>query len=184
MENNESKREMDKVILKESRQEQAVEAFLGGCNCAQAVFSTYADLFGIDRQTAMNLTNSMGGGISRLREVCGTVSAIALLTGLAEGEVDPKDLKAREKVYQRTRDLLAKFEEENGSLVCRELLGILGRERSARPSERTPEYYKKRPCAKFVACAAKIIEEELLCQPDSVCGAEAKAPHPVSRDTD
>lgn len=157
-----NKREAVKVILDESRQEQAVEAFLGGCNCAQAVFSTYADLFGIDRQTAMNLTNSMGGGISRLREVCGTVSSMALLTGLAEGDVDPGDLKARERVYQRTRDLTTKFEAENGSVVCRELLGILGREMSARPSERTPEYYKKRPCAKFVACAAKIIEEELF----------------------
>lgn len=145
-----------------SRIEQAVEAFYGGCNCAQAVFSTYADLFGIDRQTAMNLTNSMGGGISRLREVCGTASAIALLTGLAEGAVDPGDLKAREKVYQRTRDLLAEFEAENGSIICRELLGKLGRDQSARPSERTAEYYKKRPCAKFVACAARIIEEKLL----------------------
>ncbi|MDE6950434.1 MAG: C-GCAxxG-C-C family protein, partial [Lachnospiraceae bacterium] len=88
--------ENDKKISEHSRKEQAVEAFFGGCNCAQAVFVTYADLFGIDRQTAMNLTNSMGGGISRLREVCGTVSAIALLTGLAEGAVDPHDLQARE----------------------------------------------------------------------------------------
>ena len=158
------KGEAVQVILENSRQEQAVETFLGGCNCAQAVFSTYADLFGIDRQMAMNLTNSMGGGISRLREVCGTVSAMALLTGLAEGNVNPGDLKAREKVYQKTRDLTARFEAENGSLICRELLGILGREKSARPSERTPEYYKKRPCAKFVACAARIIEEELLGQ--------------------
>lgn len=149
-------------ILTESRKERAVEAFLSGYNCAQAVFSTYADLFGIDRETALNLTNSMGGGISRLREVCGTVSAMALLTGLSEGKVDPKDLDAREEVYQKTRDLAARFEEENGSLICRELLKNLGREKSARPSERTPEYYQKRPCAKFVASAAEIIEEELL----------------------
>lgn len=145
-----------------SRKEKAVEAFLGGYNCAQAVFSTYADLFGIDRETALNLTNSMGGGISRLREVCGTVSAMALLAGLAEGTVEPGDLNAREKVYQKTRNLAARFEEKNGSIICRELLGILGREKSARPSERTPEYYKKRPCARFVECAAQIIEEELL----------------------
>ena len=58
--------------------------------------------------------------------------------------------------------MLAKFVEEHGSLVCRELLGILGREKAARPSERTPEYYKKRPCAKFVACAARSVVEELL----------------------
>ena len=64
-----NEKQADKAVLKESRQEQAVEAFLGGCNCAQAVFSTYADLFGIDRQTAMNLTNSLVGGIRRLREV-------------------------------------------------------------------------------------------------------------------
>ena len=102
MDNSADKRQTESVILKESRREQAVEAFLGGCNCAQAVFSTYADLFGIDRRTAMNLTNSMGGGISRLREVCGTVSAMALLAGLAEGDVDPGDLKAREKAYQET----------------------------------------------------------------------------------
>ena len=112
-----NEKQADKAVLKESRQEQAVEAFLGGCNCAQAVFSTYADLFGIDRQTAMNLTNSLGGGISRLREVCGTVSAMALLTGLAEGDVEPTDLKARERVYKRTRDLTAKFEEENSDLL-------------------------------------------------------------------
>lgn len=155
-------RENDKKISEHSRKEQAVEAFFGGCNCAQAVFVTYADLFGIDRQTAMNLTNSMGGGISRLREVCGTVSAIALLTGLAEGAVDPQDLQAREKIYGRTRELLSLFEEENGSLICRELLGKAGREMSSMPSERTPEYYKKRPCAKYVASAAKILEENLI----------------------
>ncbi len=155
-----------KPIMTESRKDQAVEAFLSGYNCAQAVFSTYADLFGIDKETALNLTNSMGGGISRLREVCGTVSAMALLTGLAEGKVNPGDLDAREKVYQKTRNLAEQFEEKNGSLICRELLGILSREKSARPSERTAEYYKKRPCARFVACAAEIIEKE-LCQMES-----------------
>lgn len=154
----------DDFIYGGSRKEQAIEAFYGGYNCAQAVFSTYADLFGIDKETALNLTNSMGGGISRLREVCGTVSAMALLCGLAEGKVNPGDLKAREIVYQKTRNLAERFEEENGSIICRELLGKLGREKSAMPSERTPEYYKKRPCARFVASAAKIIEEELLAE--------------------
>lgn len=157
-------RKTGKKILADSRKEQAVKTFLEGYNCAQAVFATYSDLFGIDRQTALNLTNSMGGGISRLREVCGTVSAVALLAGLAEGTVDPGDLQAREKVYGKTRELLSRFEEENGSLLCRELLGKAGREVSSRPSERTPEYYKKRPCAKYVACAAGIIEEYLANQ--------------------
>lgn len=161
--------------LTTSRKEEALKTFFDGYNCAQAVFATYADLFGIDRQTALCLTNSMGGGIARLREVCGTVSAMALLAGLSEGEVAPGDLKARELAYQKTRDLAARFEKENGSIICRELLGILSREKSAMPSERTPEYYQKRPCAKFVACAANIIEEELLTkQTQNHAGKEEK----------
>ena len=162
MDNSADKRQTESVILKESRREQAVEAFLGGCNCSQSVLLAFHEELGLDKETAARMASPFGGGMGRLREVCGTVSAMALLAGLAEGDVDPGDLKAREKAYRRTRDLTAKFEEENGSLICRELLGTLGREQSARPSERTPEYYKKRPCAKFVACAAGIIEEELF----------------------
>lgn len=158
---NQEKGKRGMPVLMESRKNQAVETFLDGYNCAQAVFSTYADLFGIDKETALNLTNSMGGGIGRLREVCGTVSAMALLEGLSEGKVEPEDMDARERAYQKTRDLAKRFEEKNGSIICRELLGILSREKSARPSERTEEYYRKRPCARFVACAAEIIEEEL-----------------------
>ncbi len=151
----------------ESRVERAKETFMKGYNCAQAVFSTYADLFGIEEETALNLTNCLGGGISRLREVCGTVSAMALLTGMSEGCVNPGDLDAREKAYRNMRKLAERFEEENGSLNCQELLGKLSREKAARPSERTPEYYAKRPCVKLVCSAARIIEEELLSVSDS-----------------
>ena len=145
-----------------NHKELAKSYFLQGYNCSQSVLLAFHEELGLDKETAARMASPFGGGMGRLREVCGTVSAMALLAGLAEGDVDPGDLKAREKAYRRTRDLTAKFEEENGSLICRELLGTLGREQSARPSERTPEYYKKRPCAKFVACAAGIIEEELF----------------------
>lgn len=144
-----------------SRIEQAVAAFEEGYNCAQAVFSTYADLFGIDRDTALQMTSTMGGGIGRMREVCGTVTSMELLAGLAEGctVTDPEE---RERVYVLARKLADRFQEENGSIICRELLGILGREKSARPSERTAEYYASRPCCKFVVSAATLIEEVLL----------------------
>lgn len=144
-----------------SRVEQAVAAFEEGYNCAQAVFSTYAELFGIDRETALQMTSTMGGGIGRMREVCGTVTSMELLAGLAKG-CTVTDTVERERVYVLARELADRFKEENGSIVCRELMGIIGREQSARPSERTSEYYAARPCSRFVASAAKLIEETLL----------------------
>lgn len=145
-----------------SRVEQAVATFEEGYNCAQAIFVTYADVFGIDRDTALRMTSTMGGGIGRMREVCGTVTSMELLAGLQEGCASATDSKEKERVYTLARELADKFKEENGSIICRELLGIVGREQSARPSERTKEYYATRPCSKFVASAAKIIEEILI----------------------
>lgn len=145
-----------------SRIEQAVFTFEEGYNCAQSVFATYADLFGIDRETALKLASPMGGGIGRMREVCGVVSAMALLAGLKEGNTDPANEDGKEKIYLLTRQMAEKFREKNGTIICRELLGIQEMEKSARPSERTEEYYSKRPCSRLVAAASGIIEEMLL----------------------
>lgn len=146
----------------QSRVDQAVHTFESGYGCAQSVFVTYADLFGIDRETALKLASPMGGGIGRMREVCGTVSAMALLAGLKEGNTDPSDEEGREKIYLLVREMSDSFRRENGTIICRELLGIKGREQSAKPGKRTQEYYESRPCSRLVACAAKIIEEMLL----------------------
>lgn len=145
-----------------SRVERAVAAFEEGYNCAQAVFVTYADLFGVDRETALKLASPMGGGIGRMREVCGAVSAMALLAGLKEGNMDPVCEEGKEKIYLLTRQMAEKFREKNGSIICRELLGLQTMEESARPSERTEEYYSKRPCSRLVAAASGIVEELLL----------------------
>lgn len=153
---------MKQNIMPNSRVEQAVETFEMGFNCAQAVFSTYADLFGIDKETALCMASSLGAGIGRMREVCGPVSAMALLAGLKEGNADPENEKAKAHIYQLVREMADCFREEKGSILCRELLGIEGREESAAPSPRTPQYYQSRPCSGLVRCAAKIIEQKLI----------------------
>ena len=145
-----------------SRVEQAVATFEAGFTCAQAVFSTYADLFGMDREMALKLSSPMGGGIGRMREVCGTVSAMAMLAGLKEGNTDPSNEEGKERIYQLTRQMAEKFKEKHKTIICRELLGIQEMEKSARPSERTKEYYITRPCSRLVATASEIIEEMLL----------------------
>lgn len=145
-----------------SRVEEAVKTFESGYNCAQSVFATYADLFGIDKETALKMSSSMGGGIGRMREVCGVVSAMALLAGLKEGNADPDDEEAKEAIYLLTRQMADKFKEKHQTIICRELLGLEGMEKSARPSERTESYYSQRPCSKLVATAAGIVEEMLL----------------------
>lgn len=146
----------------QSRVEEAVQTFESGFGCAQSVFATYADLFGMDRETALKLASPLGGGIGRMREVCGAVSGMALLAGLKDGNIDPADEEGRERIYLLVREMSDLFKEENGTIICRELLGIRTREQSAKPEKRTDEYYAGRPCSRLVASAAKIIEEMLL----------------------
>ena len=145
-----------------SRVQDAVATFESGYNCAQSVFVTYADLFGIDRETALKLSCPMGGGVGRMRELCGTVSSMSMIGGLKTGNTDPNNQDAKTANYELTRAMADRFKEENGSMICRELLGLLEREASAAPSERTPEYYASRPCSKLVASAARIIEDTLF----------------------
>ena len=148
--------------LETSRVQDAVGLFESGYNCAQSVFAAYADLFGMDRQTALRMSSAMGGGIGRMREVCGTVSAMALLAGLKEGNDDPENEEAKERIYALVRKMSDRFKKEQNTIICRELLGIQQMEQSAKPSERTAHYYASRPCSGLVACAAAIIEAELF----------------------
>lgn len=146
----------------ESRVDYAVDLFKNGYNCAQSVFAAYADLFGMDQQTALKMSSAMGGGIGRMREVCGAVSAMAMLAGLKEGNDDPENEEAKAHIYELVRRMSGKFKEKEGTIICRELLGIEGMEESARPTVRTAEFYTTRPCARLIAEAAGIIEEVLL----------------------
>lgn len=142
-----------------SRVDDAVKLFMEGYNCCQSVVGAYSDLFGMDRETAMKFSCSMGGGMGRMREVCGSVSGMALIAGLACGNTDPKNQAAKTKNYEVVRQMADAFKAEHKTIICREILGLRAAEKSAAPEARTKEYYQNRPCARMVATAARIIEE-------------------------
>ena len=134
-----------------SRVEKSEALFLDGCNCAQAVFAAFADEFGLDEALAKRLACGLGGGVGRMREVCGAVSAAAMVIGMRLG---PDKMKA----YPVIQDFCAKFKAETGSIVCRELLDGTGATAGGAPEARTPQYYAKRPCVELVKLAASLLE--------------------------
>ena len=144
-----------------ARVEKAVGLFKSGYNCCQSVFLAYHDLFGIDRTFAASISAPMGGGMGRLREVCGAVSGMILLTGLRYPAYDVTDKTAKTTIYKAVQEVAEAFRAENGAIVCRELLGLDHLKDNPQPSERTAAYYRKRPCAEYVAQAARIIGEKL-----------------------
>lgn len=138
--------------------EKAKALFHEGYNCAQAVVLAFSDLTGLDERTAVMLSSSFGGGIGRMREVCGAVSGMCMVAGLLYGYDDPKAQTEKASHYARIQQLAADFRNENGSIICRELLGLGGGASVPIPEQRTDAYYKKRPCAELVAMAAGILE--------------------------
>lgn len=142
-----------------THKEQAKAYFLEGYNCAQSVVLAYHEELGLTREAAAQMASSFGGGMGRLREVCGAFSGICLAVGIHEGYSDPKDQEGKKKQYALIQKLAKEFEAHNGSIVCRELLGLDHRTDAPVPEARTKEYYKKRPCAELVADAAGILEE-------------------------
>lgn len=138
--------------------EKARTCFLEGYNCAQSVLLAFHEELGLDKETAARLASSFGGGMGRLREVCGAVSGMFLAAGLLYGYSDPHDIDGKKAQYERVQTLARTFAEHNGSIVCRELLGLDHRSDCPTPSARTGEYYQKRPCADLVADAAAILE--------------------------
>ena len=145
-----------------SRADKAKELFENGYNCAQATLGAFSDLIGLDFESAMKLSSSFGGGMGKLREVCGAVSAMFMIAGMLKGYSTPETGEIKAEHYKLIQNLAQKFREKNGSIICRELLNLQEREPTHVPSVRTEEYYKTRPCSMLVYSAAKIIEEELL----------------------
>ncbi len=139
----------------------AEDLFLQGYNCSQAVLAAFSDETGLDRDTALKLSSSFGGGMGRMREVCGAVSAMFMVAGMKYGYSDPKDSSAKAEHYKLIQKLAEKFKEENRSIVCKELLGLSNGPDSPVPEGRTPSYYKKRPCVELVKSAAKIMSDYL-----------------------
>ena len=145
----------------EERVARAKELFTSGYNCAQAVFIAYHDLAEMDESMAAKISAPFGGGMGRLREVCGAVSGMTLCAGQLAPNALPNDNESKKKCYAMVQELAEKFRQENGSIVCRELLGLSQQKDNPTPSERTAEYYRKRPCVEYVATAARIVGEKI-----------------------
>lgn len=140
----------------------AKQNFLNGYNCSQSVLLAFCEDFGLEKETALKISEPFGGGMGRMREVCGTVTGMFMVLGLAMGNSDAKDGSTKKNVYKSVQELAEKFKQDNGSIICRELLGLQkANKESYVPSERTTEYYKKRPCPELCKYAADILEEYL-----------------------
>ncbi len=145
------------------RAKKAEELFFSGYNCSQAVMCAFADLFGMDTETAARISEGLGGGMGRMRLTCGAVASMSLVAGLKLSSGKAGDLKTRSEVYAKVREMAEEFRKENGSIVCGELLGAaMPKDNGSVPEARTAEYYKKRPCPKCVYRCAEIIEKHLL----------------------
>lgn len=138
----------------------AGELFRKGYNCSQAVLLAFSDITGLDQRTALAVSSSFGGGMGRLREVCGAVSGAFMVAGLLWGGYDPNHRDAKAEHYKLIQRLAARLKEENGSIICRELLGLPGASAPV-PEERTADYYRRRPCEAYIRTAARIIDEEI-----------------------
>ena len=135
-----------------NRVDKAEALFESGCNCAQSVFVAFADEFGIEEETAKRVSCGLGGGVGRMREVCGAVSGASLILGLRHGP-------DKAAVYPKVQDFCREFKQACGSLVCRELLAGTNATQGGTPEPRTEEYYRVRPCARFVKLAAELLEK-------------------------
>lgn len=141
--------------------QQAKRNFEDGYNCAQAVLLAFCEETGFSREQAAHLASTFGGGMGRMREVCGAVSAMFMVEGLLRGYSDPKAKEEKSAVYARVRDLADRFRAKNHSIICRELLIDTETTPGGEPEARTKEYYERRPCGCYVEDAALLLAEAL-----------------------
>ena len=140
--------------------ELAKELFLNGYNCAQAVFCAFSDVTGLDMDLSARMASSFGGGLGRLRETCGAVSAAALVLGVVRGYDAPGDYEAKKRHYALVREYVRQFREAEHSIICRDLLKSAGlnAEAGGDPEQRGAEFYEKRPCPRLIFEAARILD--------------------------
>ena len=141
--------------------QEARRLFFEGYNCAQAVFCAFCDETGLTIEEAARMSSSFGGGMGRLREVCGTVSGALLALGTLKGYADPKAPEAKAAHYRLVQEYARRFKEKNGTIVCRDLLKNVPVTPGGVPEQRTPEFYARRPCLRLAGEAAEILDEML-----------------------
>lgn len=148
--------------------QKAMELFLKGYNCAQSVFAAFCDMHGMEEKEALRLSSSFGGGMGRLREVCGALSGIFMTAGMLYGYDTPDDKEEKTEHYRRIQELAEVFKERTQTLLCRELLGLEGTGKdSCIPSDRTESYYQSRPCKDLVGFCAAILDSYMEENPPS-----------------
>lgn len=135
----------------------AEELFIKGYSCSQAVVAAFNDLTGLDDSTAKKVSSAFGGGIGRLREVCGAVSGMFMVLGLLYGYDDANAKEEKKELYKQVQELAGEFSSQNGSIVCRDILK--NPPTDPNPSPRTEEYYKHRPCSSMVVFAARQLDK-------------------------
>ena len=148
-------------IARLRRDTEARELFNDGYNCSQAVLGAFAEDAGLDVKTALRLSAPFGGGMGRMREVCGGVSGMFMAIGLFFGYDEPDGVQAKKELYSYVRALADKFKESEGSIICRELLAGVKTQPGPDPEPRNTADYKKRPCPELVAYAAQLTEDFL-----------------------
>ena len=142
----------------------AGELFLSGASCSQAVVVAFEDVTGLDHITSLKVASSFGGGIGRMREVCGAVSGMMMVLGLLYGYTEPGEKHCNKKAYYpEVQALAGKFREEVGSIICRDILK--NPPSAPNPTPRTAEFYKVRPCARMVMVAARLLDEYIAEHP-------------------
>ena len=144
-----------------SRADLAKSNFMKGYNCSQAVLLAFADLAHLDEETALKISSSFGGGMGRMREVCGTVCGIFMAAGMIFYDAGAPAAKEKSNQYAIVQELARRFKEKNGSIICRELLSGVHTDSTPVAEARTEGYYKKRPCADLCYDAAEILEDYL-----------------------
>lgn len=152
---------MGKIDIDE-REKLARAAFRDGWNCCQAVLLAFKDIIGLPGKQVAALGSGFGGGMGRMREVCGCVSAMTFMTGVIAPATEPSNQESRRTNYALVQEMAGLFKEENGSIICRELLGLkAGQSDSPTPALRDAKYYATRTCEERVASAARIIAARL-----------------------
>ena len=147
--------------MKYDHTEKAVSLFTQGYNCAQSVFVAFSDITGMDEELARRLSSSFGGGMGRMREVCGTCSAMFMIAGILYGEGTETDHSVKTEHYKRIQLLADEFKKEHKTIICRDLLKELADTATPAPEKRTEQYYKERPCVRLVRTAAEILDRYL-----------------------
>lgn len=148
-----------------TRSERAKELFLQGYNCSQSVVLAFSDILPVCEDDLARMSSSFGGGMGRLREVCGAVSGMLMVAGLLYGYPGPETGEVKASHYSRVQELALTFEKEKGSLICRDLLGLSTKRDKPVPSARTADFYTSRPCGELIAYAAGLMDRYITENP-------------------